>query len=92
MILKKGKEKSFACENSIVKTSAEHAEDPWSLAEVGDKKVSKQDLKQVCSKHPMFYLVSTHTTHSLNEDKKSTWEGQLLQSRDAHQTTQAHHL
>lgn len=67
--IKKGKKKSFACENSISKTSAEHAEGSRSLVEVGDKKVSKQDLKQVCSKQPVLSLVSTHTTQVLNEDK-----------------------
>lgn len=67
--IKRGKEKSFACEKSISKTSAEHAEGSWSLVEVGDKKVSKQDPKQVCSKQPMLSLVSTHTTQVLNENK-----------------------
>lgn len=66
---KKRKEKSFACENSISKTSAVQAEGSRSLVEVGDKKVSKQDLKQVCSKQSVLSLVSAHTTQVLNEDK-----------------------
>lgn len=67
---KKSKEKSFACKNSIGKTSAERIKGSWSLVDVRDKQVCKQDLKQVCSKQPVLSLVSVHTTHVLKRTRR----------------------
>ena len=78
---KKGKEKSFACENSMSKTSAEHAEGPQGGEQVG----LQTRMEQVAPGSQETCGPSSPPTFQVRTE--ATWERQLPPSRgrEAHQ-------